>query len=245
MSMKSALQKVCNACGLEVRILKNSNSERQVLKDVLRLARIDTILDVGANSGQFAAIAFDAGFNGLLVSFEAQASVHAELERRAAGRGRSWIVAPRAALGSGSGKIEINISENSVSSSILPMKSVHLQAEPQSRYVAKETVDLVRLDGLAGPLVAQARNMMIKVDTQGYEKEVLEGATGILDRTAAIQLELSLVPLYDGAPSFVELTSYVQQLGYELFSIVPGFRDRHSGRLLQIDGFFVRTTAGR
>lgn len=243
MSVKSALQRVCYACGLEVRILRNSNSERQVLQDVLRAAAIDTVLDVGANTGQFAAMAFDVGFDGVLVSFEAQASVHNDLQRRAARRGKSWIVAPRAALGSRRGKIDINISQNSVSSSILPMRSVHLEAAPQSRYVGKETVELMRLDELASPLVPHAKNMMIKVDTQGYEKEVLAGATGILERTTAIQLELSLVPLYEGAPSFVELIAYVQHLGYELFSIVPGFRDRQSGRLLQIDGFFVRASA--
>jgi len=245
MSVKSALQSVCHACGIEVRILRNSNSERQVLQDVLKASRIDTILDVGANSGQFARLAFEVGFGGVLVSFEAQESVHRELVKRAASRGGSWIVAPRAALGSGRGKIELNIAQNSVSSSILPMRSVHLEAAPQSRYVGKETVDLARLDDLATPLIPRARNIMMKVDTQGYERQVLEGATAILERTAAIQLELSLVPLYDGAPSFVELTGYVQQLGYELFSIVPGFRDRQSGRLLQIDGFFVRAAAGR
>jgi FkbM family methyltransferase len=245
MSVKSALQSVFHACGIEVRILRHSNSERQVLKDVLEATRIDTVLDVGANSGQFAGLAFDVGFGGVLVSFEAQESVHRDLVRRAARRGGSWIIAPRAAVGSGRGRIELNISQNSVSSSILPMRSVHLEAAPQSRYVGKETVDLARLDELATPLIPRARNIMIKVDTQGYERQVLEGATALLERTAAIQLELSLVPLYDGAPSFVELTGYVQQLGYELFSIVPGFRDRRSGRLLQMDGFFVRASAGR
>jgi hypothetical protein len=70
--------------------------------------------------------------------------------------------------------------------------------------------------------------------------EVLKGAEGLLQRTAAIQLELSLVPLYEGAPKFVDMIAYVESKGFELFSLVSGFSDRRIGRLLQVDGFFVR-----
>jgi len=81
---------------------------------------------------------------------------------------------------------------------------------------------------------------MLKIDTQGYEREVLKGATGLLGRVASIQVEISLVPLYAGAPTLTEMVSYIEGLGYELFSLVPGFRDARSGRLLQMDGFFIR-----
>ncbi len=81
---------------------------------------------------------------------------------------------------------------------------------------------------------------MIKIDTQGYELEVLAGATGLLPQTMALQLELSLVPLYEGAPAFVDAVHYMESRGFELFSVAPGFKDRRSGRLLQMDGVFLR-----
>ena len=97
-----------------------------------------------------------------------------------------------------------------------------------------------RLDEIAAPLVSATAKLMIKVDTQGYELEVLKGATGLLPQTVALQLELSLVALYEGAPTLVEMISYAQSQGFELFSIVPGFWDIRNGRSLQVDGFFVR-----
>jgi hypothetical protein len=81
---------------------------------------------------------------------------------------------------------------------------------------------------------------MIKIDTQGYELQVLKGASGLLHRVVAMQLELSLVALYEGAPTFSEMLSYMQSIGFEIFNIVPVFRDSRTGRVLQVDGYFVR-----
>jgi hypothetical protein len=124
------------------------------------------------------------------------------------------------------------------------MNRTHVDAAPQSRYVEKQTVNVERLDVLAPRLLAPDVHLLLKVDTQGYEMEVLKGATGLFPRIAALQLELSLIPLYDGAPGFAEMIQFAQSRGYELFGIVPGFRDRLSGRLLQADGFFVRSDLG-
>ena len=81
---------------------------------------------------------------------------------------------------------------------------------------------------------------MLKIDTQGYELHVLKGASGLLHRVVAMQLELSLVPLYEGAPTFSEMLSYMQSIGFEIFNIVPVFKDNRTGRVLQVDGYFVR-----
>jgi hypothetical protein len=70
--------------------------------------------------------------------------------------------------------------------------------------------------------------------------EVLKGASGLLARTVALQLELSLVRLYDGAPTFTEMIAFAEVNGFELFGLIPGFREKGTGRLLQVDGFFVR-----
>jgi hypothetical protein len=83
-------------------------------------------------------------------------------------------------------------------------------------------------------------DLFLKVDTQGYELEVLLGASGLLPRITAMQLELSLIPLYAGAPVMVEMLQYLQSCGYQLFQFVPALRDERSGRLLQAEGFFLR-----
>lgn len=240
MSIKQKIHRVLHRMGWELQRLENATVEFQAVKDVLRESRADVVIDVGANTGQFGALILDTGFKGLLISFEAIPAVHARLEEHARRRATSWVVGPCFALGSSPGETLINVSANSVSSSLLPMRREHLDAAPESAYVGTEAVQVRRLDDLADGLVPREGRLMIKVDTQGYELEVLKGATGLLPRVSAIQIELSLVPLYQGAPIAVEAIDFVESLGFEVFSIVPGFKDKRSGRLLQADGIFVR-----
>jgi FkbM family methyltransferase len=214
--------------------------EYQVLKNILAWTGAKIVLDVGANVGQYGDLVFETGFEGTVISFEAIPTVHQKLSAHAMQKTRRWIVGPCAAMGAQRGNVAINVSANLVSSSVLPMRAAHLDAAPESRYVQQQIVAVERLDEVARELLPPAGQLLIKVDTQGYEMEVLKGATGLLPRTVAIQLELSLLPLYEGAPTFMELIAFVQSSGFELFSIIPGFRDPRSGRLLQVDGFFVR-----
>lgn len=246
MTAKTVLTRLFRACGLEVRRLRKSNSEYQVLKDVLRASGAEVVLDIGANLGQFAQLVFEVGFRGTVVSFEAQPEVHRELARRAAGKSPKWLVADCCALGSASGTIEMNISGNSLSSSLLPMRQEHADAAPTSRYVSRKLVTLARLDDVAAGVVPSGASLFMKIDTQGYEREVLDGASSVLARTVAIQLELSLIPLYEQAPSLVEMVTYLENRGFQMFGLVPVFRDDRDGRLLQVDGVFIRRgEAGR
>jgi FkbM family methyltransferase len=238
--VRPLIQGVLRAMGLEVRRAKNANLEPFVLKNILGATGASIVLDVGANLGQYGDSLLHGGFSGTLISFEAIPDIHARLCEHAKRSSRSWLVAPCAAVGSSKGQIEINIAGNSVSSSVLPMMPAHLDAAPQSKYVRKQLVDIARLDEISAPLIPATGTILIKVDTQGYEMEVLKGASGLFGRTVALQLELSLVPLYDGAPTIAQMISFAEDSGFELFNIIPGFRDKRTGRLLQADGFFVR-----
>jgi FkbM family methyltransferase len=239
--IKAAARRILRATGLEVRRAKNANIEPLILKRLLNSTDAKFILDVGANLGQFGDEVFRGGFKGTVVSFEAIPSVHSKLQQHASRRRGSWVIAPCMALGSRRGQIEINIAGNKVSSSILPMTRAHQEAAPQSTYVDKLLIEMTTLDDIVPSLIPGRGAILLKVDTQGYEMEVLKGAAVTLRRTVALQLELSLTELYEGAPTMTEMISFVQEQGFELFSLVPGFWDRQTGRLLQMDGFFVRT----
>ncbi len=241
MTAKQKIHRILRRHGWELQKLENSNVEYQVIRDVLRESAATVVLDVGANVGQYGDLVFETGFQGQIVSFEAIPEAHARLVRHAVKTGMLWKVAPCAALGSRRGHAAINLAANSVSSSLLPMRREHVAAAPDSAYVGSETVQVERLDELAAPLIPVDARLMIKVDTQGYELEVLEGAAALFPRTVAVQIEVSLVPLYDGAPSMMEAIRYVESRGFELFSIVPGFKDKTTGRLLQADGVFMRS----
>jgi FkbM family methyltransferase len=223
--------------GFDLRYFKDS--EEGILRNVIARLQPVAVLDVGANIGQYARMLRDIGYKGVIVSFEPLTAAHEKLSVEA-GADSNWKVAPRAALGSAKGSIEINVSGNSVSSSVLPMQETHLAAAPQSRYLAKESVALERLDDLLPTVFSGAGPLFLKLDTQGYEEEVLKGAAGILSRVVAIQMEISLVPLYQGAPTLVHSVTAMRDLGYHLFQVIPGFRDVTTGQLLQLDGIFFR-----
>ena len=232
------LRDLLRRAGIEVHRRTIHNSTEVQLARLLRETGIDLVLDVGANAGQYAAGLRILGYAGRIVSFEPLSTAHAQLGRAALRGG--WEVAPRMAIGEADGDITINLAGNSVSSSILDMLPTHANAAPGSAYVSSETVPLRRLDGVAGEYMAGARRILLKIDTQGYEDRVLAGAAGVLDRFAAIQTELSLVPLYEGQTLFDEMRRRIEAAGFELYAVFPGYVDERTGQTLQLDGFFRR-----
>jgi len=81
----------------------------------------------------------------------------------------------------------------------------------------------------------------MKIDVQGYELQVLEGASNILSKIKGMQIELSLVLLYENQLLFLDMLDYITNLGFEIYDILPVFKDRQSGKLLQFDGIFFRS----
>lgn len=242
MYLRGFVQDLFRRLGWDVRRVGYPSSEEALLKQFLTVVRPAAVLDVGANVGQYGLSLRKCGFEGRIVSFEAVASVHARLSAVAA-RDHDWRVAPRCALGRTRGESTINVAANSVSSSLLPMRDVHLQASPDSAYLAREAVRIERLDDLAEPLLPKDGRLLLKVDTQGYEEEVLAGAELLLKRVSAMQLELSVVPLYQGAPDLRHMLELCEDLGFRLHGLIPGFFEENTGRLLQMDGLFFREGA--
>lgn len=242
MTIVHRIRKLALKFGVELNRYNPAQSQGARMARLLAHHGIDLVLDVGANTGGYAQSLRDIGYRGDILSFEPLAEAHAELQRAAAVDAR-WHVAPRMAIGSNNGEIAINVAGNSVSSSVLPMHDSHAAAEPASRYVDTQQVALSRLDTVVHPLLASRHNILLKIDTQGYEMPVLLGATGLLPQVRGIQLELSVIPLYEGQALYREMIDWLAAQGYELWNLVPGFLDMSSGRLLQFDGIFFRRPA--
>ena len=206
---------------------------------LLRRLRIDLVFDVGANTGQTGEELFGSGFAGRVVSFEPLAAAHAELVRKAMKNPR-WAVHPRAAIGASPGEVTLHVAANSVSSSVLPILQSHLDAAAGSQTIDTEVVAVVPLDAVAGGYLHGAKAALLKVDTQGFEWEVLDGAAKALREVAAVQLELSLLPLYAGQRLWCDYVDRMDGLGFQLYFAYPAFTDTHTGQTLQWDGMFVR-----
>lgn len=218
-------------------LVKYPRAEVKRRGQVFKNFEIDLILDIGANKGQFAKEVRSSGYRNRIVSFEPLSSAFKILEKNAA-KDPLWQVY-RVAVGANAKTDVINVSANSHSSSILEILPDHLQAEPQSKYISKESIEVTTLDELLPTVEAGAENIYLKIDTQGYEWEVLQGASKNISRFLLVQMELSFVPLYEGEKLFEQLFETMKNLGFDLYSMEQGFYDPHSARLLQADVLFV------
>lgn len=237
--LKDLARLILRKLGLEVHRYVPPTSPTQGLVASLCKFDIDLVLDVGANKGQFVSDIRHWGYAGRIVSFEPLSQAHAELLQSCAGD-PMWDAYPRCALGDHDGEVEINIAGNSESSSILPMLESHRSAAPESAYQGKEIVPIKTLDAVAGQYLKDARAPFLKIDTQGFEWQVLDGARDTLPHIKGILVELSLLPLYEGQHLWRDVIDRLEAAGFTLWAFKPVFSDQASGRTLQVDGIFYR-----
>jgi len=207
-------------------------------KKILDTYDINLIFDVGANVGQYGTELREIGFKGRIVSFEPLGFVYKELSAKAE-KDDLWDV-HNFALGDKEETAQINIAGNSFSSSLLDMLPSHIKSAPESEYTGKEEIRIRTLDSIHPSLSSQADRVYLKIDTQGYERSVLQGGMESLKTIDTIQLEMSLTPLYKDELPFNEMYDLLYGYGYRLIAVEPGFTDEHTGQLLQLDGIFHR-----
>lgn len=223
---------------LKVELVRRRPEEAEKVAGYLQAHGIAQLIDVGANEGQYARGVRAAGYGGTIVSFEPLPAAHARLTAAAAGDPR-WTVAPARAIGATHDVLRMHVAGNSVSSSLLPMLDAHVASAPGSGIVAHRDVPVMPLD--ACPEIDPDAPTFLKIDTQGYEAQVLAGGPAVVARAIGVQLELSLASLYEGQADYLTLLAGLQRAGFTLWDVFPGFADAASGRLLQVDAVLFRT----
>ncbi len=205
---------------------------------LLNIHNINLVFDVGANIGLYSHCLRNMGYDGRIVAFEPLSNEFKALQKLA-GKDSSWECL-NMALGNENQESEINISQNSVSSSILEMLPSHYSVVPESKYFRKEKIIIKTLDSIFKDYYTSSDKVFLKIDTQGYEKSVLEGAINSLPNISGLQLEMSIVPLYKDELLFRGMLDYIYSLGFKLISLEHGWSDPVTGNLMQIDGIFFR-----
>jgi FkbM family methyltransferase len=200
---------------------------------------VKTVVDVGANTGQYASALRQAGYKEEIISFEPLSEAYEELEKKSRPDPK-WRVF-HGAIGNANGEAEINIAGNSESSSLLPMLDAHIQSAPESQYRATERVKVSTLDSILAPLLPEESRVLLKIDTQGYEHQVIQGAESVLQRVCIIECELSLTPLYEGQYLFHDMLDLLSGIGFRPVHFDSVFSDLRTGHCLQVDGTFVRS----
>lgn len=217
---------------------RNRVARGSELTELMRRYDINVVLDVGANVGQYSRNLIRNGYQGRIVSFEPLPEAYEQLSL-SRWSFANWQAEPFA-LGAAPTTATLHVAGNSMSSSLQGMLPDHVGAAPESAYVDTCEVDVRRLDAVFDRYYQVGDRCYLKLDVQGHEHHVLAGAAGCLDEITAIQLELSLQPLYQGQQTWQRAIESLESLGYQLVSLDPGFRDPRTGVLLQADGIFVR-----
>jgi FkbM family methyltransferase len=198
---------------------------------------INLVADIGANIGQYSLELINGGYKKNIISFEPLTDVYDKLVERA-GYFDNWTIYDRCAIGNETGEIEINVSENYESSSIYNVLEKSIQAEPSTKFIKKEKVKIVKLsDSLK---FDKNSKIHLKIDVQGFEEQVLLGAAAIFDHVYSIEVEISLLPLYEGALSPQTLLTKLSAYGFSPAYYTSVFEDINTGGVLQLNGLFVK-----
>jgi FkbM family methyltransferase len=230
----AAARLLVNRAGLEV---TRDRFKHRFLHSLAKQGITD-LLDIGANAGQFGHLMRRGGFDGRIVSVEPLSEAYARLQIRARSDAK-WAV-EQAAVSSAPGMLTVNVSANSVSSSVLPILRRSTDAAAATAYVGAEEVVATTVDDLVARHGLAPETTLLKIDVQGFEMSVLEGAALTLDRFGALRTEMTLVPLYDGQSLLPEMIEYLGDHGFDLWYVDPGWVEPDTKRMLQLDGVFFR-----
>ena len=197
---------------------------------------IDLVLDIGANRGQWALELLNAGYKQMCVSFEPTREAFKDLEKNAS-EFRNWHVMNVAVGAENTEKILNVAGNNQLSSSFFDMEQSHLDAAPESRFVTKESVQMIRLDSW----VSKSKRIFIKIDTQGYEMNILNAIPEEFWRNISIiEMEVSLIKTYDQPFLIEDHLIFLRRKGYKPFRIENGLASKAFGQQLQVDIIFIR-----
>lgn len=190
--------------------------------------QIDAVLDVGANRGQYRDFLRDeVGFAGHIVSFEPMSALAAALRERAGADAR-WSVF-HCAVGPAPGTLPLNVMrDDSLSSFRRPDgTAVRDDLDAQNTVVRVEEVAVRTLEGLWPEIAAlhKVARPYLKMDTQGFDLEVVAGAGAALRQVVALQSEVAFRALYAAAPNHLDSISQLQSAGFEITGIFAVSRD--------------------
>ncbi len=216
----------------------------QEVARLLRATETNVVLDVGANVGQYARGLRENGYLGRIVSFEPVSEPFAQLEKAAAGDDL-WTVHPYA-LGAEDGTAEIQRVAGTMSS-MLPASDFGKQWSDRLQQQRAETIRIRRLDSVIEEVSTGGDPLRayLKMDTQGFDLQVFEGAGAALDLVVAMQSEVSCVPIYDGMPRLPEQWTTYEAAGFEAVGVYPVTRDAATLRAIEFDLVMVRAAEVR
>ena len=239
-SAKKVIKRALRRLGYDLVQYPSSETYGEHIKALLTTLDIDLVLDVGAHQGEYAFFLREVGYSGRIISFEPVALNFAVIARHC-GHDRSWQV-HNLALGSEDADRSMNVMSNSFLNSFLAPSEFGARSVDGNDIKSIEKVTVRRLDGLFDQMLnaAGAHNVFLKMDTQGWDLEVLRGADACISRIGAVQSEVPLKAIYKGMPSFMAVITECDRLGFEITGMFPVSRDTNNLAIVEFDCVMTR-----
>ena len=236
------IRKLVNRLGFDViRYPDRRGFEWHVLQ-LLKFLQIDTVLDVGANHGQYASALRSSGYSGWIYSYEPVRTVFESLSARMAGDDR-WR-GFNFALGASDTRQQINVAAgDGQATSFLSFNSDGPKRWGDAHRVARvENVEVRRLDGVLSEIMTEHADARIylKLDTQGLDLSVLRGAGASIPLILALQSEIAVRHFYAGMVGFADAIKAYHELGFQITGIFPLSREFDNLRVIEFDFVFMR-----
>lgn len=238
----AALNRQLRRKGIVVqRIHPSVDAFSEHLARLFQLLAVDCVLDVGASRGQFRDVLRNVvGFQGRIVSFEPLPEDAAELRKRAV-QDPLWTIV-ECALGPVAGSRMFNLMQHRVFSSFLAPSEAETDAfHNENQVVSTFEVNVRTVDEVMEtiPELASARRAYLKMDTQGFDLQVLAGAVGSVPKICALQTEASITRLYANSPDLTTTIRTIEELGFHASGTFTN-NPSHFPRLVELDFIFAR-----
>lgn len=198
------------------------------------LNKIDIFIDVGANKGQFSAIASYLYPNSEIISFEPLKNVCSNAKKKF--KKYKNITFHNYAIGNEEGLIPLNVSKKDDSSSILSIGSNQKNTFPGTEKSHTEHITVSTLQKFITK-IDLSKNIFMKIDVQGYEMEVLKGSSNYLKYFNYIYVECSYIELYQNQALAFEIIKFLDSLSFNLAGVYNNYYNK-KGQVIQSDFLF-------
>lgn len=182
-------------------------------EDAIRALQISTLIDIGANIGQFSLLTRALHPDAHIHAFEPLPMAAAQYERLFGKDRRTTLY--RLAAGERQESSEIHVSGRPDSSSLLPITDLQNQLFPGTSQASVMTIQVNRIDDVLKD-VALPEPILIKLDVQGFELSALRGMPDLLQRARYVYAEVSFRELYKGQPLADEVVGWLANAGFRL-----------------------------
>ena len=231
---------IAKAFGYEmVKRSKHPTSNSHII-NLINHNNIDVILDVGANVGQFGLMLRNEGYKGEIHSFEPVSKTFKKLNHTCL-NDQKWF-ANNIAMGSVSDEKEVHITESSDLSSFLNPNDFGKEKYEKIKVSQTERVTVSTVDDYLTTRIENLgrRNILLKMDTQGYDLKVFEGALNSLEYIDCIMSEISLIPIYSGSPHYLDSLRKYEECGFIVTGLYPISRKRDLS-VIEMDCFMINS----